>query len=232
MNIFLRIANGLKKRGALGSIQLLHEITSIGFGRAFDWVFDIKYGTKTFRWTELDAMHDVRSENHARGIRYEPTHQRPFHNLMRQLQFPPDSVFVDIGCGKGRALILAAECGFSRVVGIDFSPSLCDAARDNLGIFQQKTDSEITFEVHALDATEYSFADADNVIYFYNPFDATVLDKVLDQLEVSLKSAPRTIWLIYHNPLWRDVIAARDAYTPTLHQKNGGYEFLVFERTV
>ena len=39
--------------------------------------------------------------------------------------------FVDLGCGKGRALIAASEHGFARIIGVEFAKSLVDIARKN-----------------------------------------------------------------------------------------------------
>jgi len=39
--------------------------------------------------------------------------------------------FIDFGCGKGRAMLLAAERPFRRLIGIDFSHELLMVARRN-----------------------------------------------------------------------------------------------------
>ena len=39
--------------------------------------------------------------------------------------------FLDIGCGKGRAICVAAYCGFKKVTGIDFSKKFCEIAEEN-----------------------------------------------------------------------------------------------------
>src|SRR6516225_8353137 len=39
--------------------------------------------------------------------------------------------FVDIGCGKGRALMVASAFPFRRLVGVEISPELCEIARAN-----------------------------------------------------------------------------------------------------
>src|SRR5207245_5268496 len=44
---------------------------------------------------------------------------------------PSQLTFVDFGCGKGRALVLAAEHGFRRVLGIECDAQLFAAAQRN-----------------------------------------------------------------------------------------------------
>ena len=74
-----------------------------------------------------DQLEDlgIASENKQRGVRYEPTRARPFRTLLRRLDPPTSSGFVNVGCGKGLVLVIAAEYGFKRVVGIEFSQELC-----------------------------------------------------------------------------------------------------------
>jgi SAM-dependent methyltransferase len=38
---------------------------------------------------------------------------------------PEQFCFLDIGCGKGRALIIATEYGFKDLIGVDYSAKLC-----------------------------------------------------------------------------------------------------------
>jgi SAM-dependent methyltransferase len=40
--------------------------------------------------------------------------------------------FIDLGCGKGRPLIVAAEFPFRALTGIELSPYLCGIARRNV----------------------------------------------------------------------------------------------------
>ena len=46
---------------------------------------------------------------------------------------------MDLGCGKGRVLMLAVEYGFARVTGVDYSASLCEIARRNLDVLRART---------------------------------------------------------------------------------------------
>ena len=40
--------------------------------------------------------------------------------------------FVDLGCGRGRAMAVAAHFGFTKITGIEFSEQLSDQATKNL----------------------------------------------------------------------------------------------------
>jgi predicted RNA methylase len=48
-----------------------------------------------------------------------------------QLQWE-DFAFIDLGSGKGRTLLLAAEYPFERVIGVEYCPQLNEVARSNI----------------------------------------------------------------------------------------------------
>ena len=62
---------------------------------------------------------------------YQPVPPEQFREMMAALAVYLDQVsnfsqftFIDIGSGKGRALLLATEYGFSRIIGIELLPEL------------------------------------------------------------------------------------------------------------
>lgn len=58
----------------------------------------------------------------------EPSNQPLFETVLRELQVGPGSEVLDIGCGSGYALRMAAELG-ARVTGLDITPQLLEIAR-------------------------------------------------------------------------------------------------------
>jgi cyclopropane fatty-acyl-phospholipid synthase-like methyltransferase len=87
----------------------------VAFNVIADLEFDLRYGTDTMRRVEKDALPGSSS--------YSATKARGFRTLMRKLDLPKASVFVDLGSGKGRVLLLAAQYGFEKVVGVEYSQS-------------------------------------------------------------------------------------------------------------
>lgn len=49
-----------------------------------------------------------------------------------------DYAFVDIGCGKGRVVMMATGYGFREVVGVELNPMLADTARRNLRLWRTR----------------------------------------------------------------------------------------------
>jgi SAM-dependent methyltransferase len=113
---------------------------------------------------------------------------------------PTQFTFVDLGCGKGRALLLAAQYGFSKVLGVELSPELAAVARANTG-------THANVEVRAQDAVTVEYPRGPLVIFFYHPFLAPVLLRVLKGLLAQQAAAPRPLYLLFANPSYDRLIA-------------------------
>ena len=68
------------------------------------------------------------------GVAYSPVPLHRLRNLLRRLPIdsPADYAFIDLGCGKGRTLFVAAEAGFAPVIGVELDPRLAGIARANV----------------------------------------------------------------------------------------------------
>ena len=115
------------------------------------------------------------------------------------IQADQDEVFLDYGSGKGRMLILAAQKPFRRVIGIELSEELNVVAERNIantraGLACQEV------QVFLADAGAYIVPDDVTVAYFYSPFTGDTLRSVLDNLEASLRAAPRRLRLVFKDP--------------------------------
>jgi SAM-dependent methyltransferase len=191
-------------------------------------IFDKKYKIDTGRSIGLDSL-KIDSQNKPRGGDYGATRVRPFKKLMNLLTFPKESVFVDFGCGKGRALLLASFYNFKKIVGVEFSPELCKIARENILIYKKKRNIQGNIEVVESDCVEYGIKDDENVFFFFNPFDAIVMRKVMENIYNSLMKNNRKIWLIYNNPKWRMVIEEyQSIFYKEMEYRYDGCEFFIY----
>jgi precorrin-6B methylase 2 len=161
-----------------------------------DQVFDWRYGVDTGGITSLADL-AIDSRHVAHGVHYAPTRVRYFRAVLRALPIPRDSVFVDLGAGKGRMLLLAAQSGrFRKVVGVEFSAELCRTAKQNIRRFQRHYAGNVTFEVVHRDAADYEVQSDQNVFFMFNPFGPVVMQQVIQHMGQSLEEAPRRIWVI------------------------------------
>jgi len=115
----------------------------------------------------------VLGPNKLHGVRYQPVDPPTFRQCLVPLHEDwSQFTFVDLGCGKGRALLLARELGFGRIIGVEFAPALAKMARRNAPFA----------EVVVGDAAEYLFPTCPLVVFLYNPFDEVVLQRVVVHL--------------------------------------------------
>lgn len=167
--------------------------------------FDLRFGTDTLGRIERDAL-DVEGEHKMHAGAYEATQARVLRRLIRKLDLPKEGAFVDLGSGKGRALLIAAQLGFARIVGVEFSRRLCEIARENVKAFRQKAQTASRVEIVESDVANYPIGPEDKVFYLYNPFDEVILAKFLSNLRTSVAQFPRKVWLIYNHPIRHEVI--------------------------
>ena len=108
--------------------------------------------------------------------------------------------FVDLGCGKGRALLLASRYPFHAILGVELDPGLAATAQANLRVFEAPWQQCRSLIVHHADATVFDLPATAILLYLYHPFLAPALRRVLRRLERSLRQHPRELWLVYINP--------------------------------
>jgi SAM-dependent methyltransferase len=118
--------------------------------------------------------------------RYQGVDEEWFREAVEDL---PRWTFIDVGCGRGKALILAHEAGFQNLIGVEFSSALCRSAKRNLAKL------EIPAAIHCQDATKFHFPDESCIVFFYNPFGADLMQQVL----ANIGNGPRR--LVYVTPL-------------------------------
>jgi len=108
--------------------------------------------------------------------------------------------FVDLGCGKGKPLMVAASYGFRRLVGVDISAACIEVARRNLARYGPEKIDQSRVELVLQDAEDFEFPPEPLVVYLFNPFSGAVLERVVARLERSLTDQPRQAAIVYLNP--------------------------------
>jgi SAM-dependent methyltransferase len=101
--------------------------------------------------------------------------------------------FVDLGCGKGRALLVAAECAFASVVGVEIAPALAETARRNCAV-------DPRLHVVTEDARGVAYPEQPLLVFLYHPFLWPVVRDALSNLERQLRARPRPAWVLFANP--------------------------------
>ncbi|RJF95887.1 class I SAM-dependent methyltransferase [Noviherbaspirillum saxi] len=167
------------------------------YQKSVGWHFDRKWGTETTQIVEHQK--DNGDPLRLTAVQYEPTSPKLFHKMMHSLNCMPEELsFFDVGCGKGRCLLMATTYSFRRIVGIEFAPELVAVAENNVTRFQARHPSEIKIEIVSMDAAQYNFPDEDAVIFFFNPFTEEIMVKVLDNIRRSSRTTKQR-YIVYNN---------------------------------
>ena len=107
-----------------------------------------------------------------------------------------NDVFVDVGSGMGRVLLMAARRPFKRVIGIERSAELNRIARRILERRRHRLACR-DVELHSIDAREWEVPDDLSVVYLFCPFPAEVFAQLVESLIASIDRSPRHLRLIY-----------------------------------
>ena len=160
-----------------------------------EWIWFVSHRKSSVNPIKLNAI-EAGLDNKEHSTFYLPTPIIPFRKLMKKLSPLNNFVFVDYGAGKGRSMILAEECGFAKVKGLEFSLSLYKSAQKNIQNYMKKKVSA-NFELLNMDVSAYTVKKEDNFFYFFNPFNDFILNQCLNNIHFSLKKDPRKALLIY-----------------------------------
>jgi SAM-dependent methyltransferase len=158
---------------------------------------------------------------------YQPIESDLFQEMLNRLgtdygQF----TFIDIGSGKGRPLLMAAEYPFRRIVGVELLPELNAIAQENIRKFPRERMQCQTIEALRGDATEFPFPPEPTVVFMFHPLPESGFRKIMANLRRSVEENPRPVWLLYANPLFEEIVLNTALFKKTA----GTHQYSVFRR--
>jgi hypothetical protein len=184
------------------SFSLLKPIIAIrgAMSRAEGWWFDAIRQVKTEGYVPLAEL--TLAGTGQSGYDYQPV--RPSVGRQALVRLPiqnfDEYTFVDLGSGKGRMLLVAAEFPFQKIRGIEFAIELHRQAEQNIARYRYNRQLCTDLESINVDALDYVFPDSKLILYFFNPFSPEVLRKILLNLQKSLAHRLRPVFIIMAYP--------------------------------
>ncbi len=192
-NLALKIRRSLRRRGLKGTIRLA---ALKGFDHIQGAIFDRRFGVETAGNVELQDL-KIDSPDVKHGIRYQPTPTGAFEAMVAALDVKvSDFVLVDFGCGKGRTLLLGAQLGFKKAIGVEFSRDLAAIAVANA----KRMILEDKVEVICQDACLFEPPKEPSIFYFFLPFLDPVMSAVVQNMKRSLAKHPRQFRILFYDP--------------------------------
>jgi SAM-dependent methyltransferase len=193
-------------------------LRSVNNFRCKTW--DVIHGVDTCGEIPLGSF-DFDSRNKTSGLEYHSHHPSIIRSGLNSSGIDFQKyIFIDYGCGKGRALLVASEFPFRRVIGLEFVPQLSEIARQNVRKYRSRQRSRRNIEVVTADATEYQLPDEAAFLYFYSPFSPAVMEAVFRNIESSLERSPRELLVLFTGLFKkRDLAFGRPPYERMIRQK-------------
>ena len=209
-----RIKKSVRERGLAASlgrsfllpIHLLREYRAArslrrhGNASEFDQTHGVDTNGEFGGWTFLSDL-KISSPNWIDGNNYLGIEPRRFESVLASLDIRfEDYTFIDFGSGKGRALLLASEFPFRRIIGIEFSPQLHATAESNIRAYHSATQKCGNVQSLNLDFVDFTLPPEPLILFFFDPCRVRVLAEVVTRIGQSLRERPRPLYLAYVAP--------------------------------
>jgi hypothetical protein len=231
-NALAWVRDSLRHRGLGGSlryyarelIDMLRDLTpERRRSRYGDIDFDFDHNVDT-TWATVSLR--TRLREWLSGGQYQPSEPAAFRGMIDSIPAPLDGfTFIDLGSGKGRTLLMASSYPFRRILGMELLDELNAVAVRNIARYRSDEQKCFAIESRAGDARHFEFPPEPMVLYLFNPFPRHIWREVLANLHTSLLAAPRPLYLIYHNPVHEDIVAAEK----WLQERTRTHQFILFE---
>jgi hypothetical protein len=191
----------VQRYGVLAGAAYVFDRARVGRAERIER-FDERHGTttegKVYAW---QLPHSDEGSASGEFFPYEAAPASLIREAIDSLPITPSHfTFVDLGSGMGRALLVASQVSFRRLVGVEVSCEFDRIARSNIHHYCNGRTGLSRFDLQCMDARQYDFGRDPLVVYLFNPFGKDTFDVVMSRLERSLSEQPRPVFVIYVNP--------------------------------
>jgi hypothetical protein len=216
LTLWRKLRWSITQRGLAGTIKAASKALTRRSPPPVQHPFDERYGTDTSGLIGGGALttghpHDIYITAYA-GI--APSRFEAALDRWRASIGPArveDYTFIDLGCGKGRALLLASRWPFRQVVGIELNPQLASIAESNARHWQDLGEARSQITIQVGDATQPSLPAGPTVLFFYNSFAQPLVQRLCGYLSHSAAAHP--VHLIYQNACFADEFTSQLGFT-------------------
>ena len=190
MDVQLLVVKTLRRLCEVGVLATIREaLMHLRSHESIIDKFDLQHGTDTGGSRRLWRLR-ISSPNARFGRLYQPTGEEELMEAIDYLGVDPKTfTFIDLGCGKGKTILVASNLGFKQAIGVEFAGELVAIAQENirkLGISNA--------DVLCGDAADFCFPAGNIVVYLFNPFTQEVMRKVIANLK---EANCRNLYVIY-----------------------------------
>ena len=184
----------------------------------YDWEHRVDTTSATVDWRArlLGVFHSP----------YQATEPALFEEMLAALRIDfAEFIFIDLGSGKGRTLLMASDYPFRKIIGVELLPDLNQIAQENLRKYSNPNQKCRALESICGDAYEFEFPAEPIVLYLFNPVSESGFARVIGNLERSLVTNPRKVLVLYHNPEHEEILTR----SAKLIRTGGTHQFAIYE---
>lgn len=161
--------------------------------------FDRECGTETSARI-YPADLNISGANWIHASPYFPTPSCLLREALEGIDLPFERLtFLDLGSGKGRVVLMASQLPFRRIIGIELSSELSEAAIRNLIAYRGPQQCH-RIELGCQDFTDYRFPNEPLFVFLYNPASLHLSQVLARNLLRSIDQHPREVWILYVTP--------------------------------
>jgi SAM-dependent methyltransferase len=145
-----------------------------------------------------------------------PTWSKYLVRLLKDLHINNQDTILDIGCGKGSAMLAMLKFPFTRVDGIELSKEISEIAIRNLTILKKQR-----WQIFNGDAVTYKAYNAYSMLYLYDPFPEETARQVVANIHSSISGREQEMLVIYNNPVCHELIVKNGVFCKQREYPNG-----------
>lgn len=210
----------------LRAVRLFRHLIFFPFYWAGDWLFLIRTGLGRDIYRRQPDSLTIRGPHAPDANEYATVHPKWLRRALSTLAIDYSRyVFIDCGSGKGVAVLMASQYHFKSVIGVEFARELHEAAQNNLKLWRPAIHCGSVEFVWA-DVLEFKIPLEPCVMFFYAPFGAVILCRVLERVRESMRIFPRDFLVVYINPSHVDAILA--ATNPEILARSRRNHYAIF----
>jgi SAM-dependent methyltransferase len=181
--------------------------------------FDRKHGTDTGGYLGPEDLVMGRA-NDAFNHGYSAIAPSVFHEACRRWRKTLPAVsgrieaysFVDVGAGKGRALLLASELPFRKDIGVEVIEELTRIAQRNVARWSRIAKPKAKIRVVREDAAKFRWPRTPLLVYLYNPFACSLVAQMAENLAAAAATGSGLVDLLYVNPTCTDTLTSQGLF--------------------
>ena len=149
-------------------------------------------------------------------VEFTPSWNKYLVRVLKDLHIDNQDTILDIGCGKGMAMLAMLKFPFARVDGIELSKEISEIAIRNFTKLKKQR-----WQIFNGDAIIYKDYNAYSMLYLYYPFREEIMRQVVANIHSSLSGREQEMLVIYNNPVCHEVIVKDGVFCKQREYPNG-----------